>query len=278
MRLLLLSVINAVVPICIGCASNVPPVTERSIATDGQAASAHFETGDFGGALRLYRAALGAAEKADVPALQARYRFNLARIHFEVAAFDTARVLFSAAAAQFTSAGDSADAAVADIFGALTVAYTGDPGRAGTLLEAAAPAISKDDAVVLDMARSIVNMLAGDGERANAGFDRALEVYRARKDPLGRGTAFYYKAMIAAARQNFGTARQLLDSALVWQQRSPARYRNWRTLLGRAIVESCDGNGAGADVFYLRAEKAAPDLVVFPRRDMLDGCTAAWKR
>lgn len=271
-------IIIATIALGLECATAGPPLPQRSIESDGQTASLHFAAGEFSSALRYYRKALVAAGRSDALLLQARYWFNIGRIYYECTEYDSARACFSSAASQFIAAGNRADAATARLFEALTVAYAGDPARGAVMLEATAPDIAKADAVMLATAQSIVHLMAGDDDKADADIDRALELGGRRADPLGRGTAFYYKAMIAAARQHPPEARQLLDSALSWQERSPQRYRNWRTLLGRAIVEYCDTNAADAERYYLRAEKAAPDMIVFPERVLLEGCASAWKR
>ena len=258
------------------CVGTRPPLPESAAEIFGQDAARQFTAGDFDGALRLYLKALGEARRIDNPALRARYQFNIGRVLYEGALFDSALVRFDESARLFAVSGNTEDAAVAGIYVALTFAYKGLPDTAASLLARnAAPAGAVNEGIV-STARAIISLRQGNNVTARRSADRAMELARERKDPFVRGGIFFYQAMIAFTDRDAATARRQLDSSLYCYAQSPYRYRNWKTLLGRAIVEYCSGDSLTGSRYYRRAKMAAPSIVAFPEPAMVSSCPESW--
>ena len=272
MRTMQTILLAAALALMVKCAGSGPPLPDRAVEERGRTAAELFGTGKFAAAMEMYRRALVEAEQLDLPGLQARYWFNIGRIYYECSEYDSAMRYFRKSRMLFIEKGRGGEAMTAEIFMVLTRAYAGDADSADILLQMLAPAVGRDDQAVLATARTIVGLLKGDPDAADRECVRALELLRRRKDVHGLGVIYYYKAMSSFMRGERGNARQCLDTSLIYFRRSPARYRTWRTLLGRAIVEYGDGKIDEGDNWYRRAAAAAPDMVNFPSRDMVRRC------
>ncbi|MBN1309126.1 MAG: hypothetical protein JXA18_14475 [Chitinispirillaceae bacterium] len=259
------------------CAGRRPPLPDRTVEEGARAGATQFGAGEFSAALRTYRKALGEARRFDLPELQARYRFNIGRIYYECALLDSALCCFRESEALFAAEGSAGDAAVAGIFSALTIAYTGRTDSASALLKTAALWVGRDDRATLATAQTIMGLLLLDYRAAERSADRAFEVLRRQRDAHGCGVIFYYRAMSSFMRRQYAETRRYLDSSLSCYRQSPARYRTWKTLLGRAIVEYCAGRIDEGDHYYRRAAAAAPDMVGFPAQAMVRSCPPVWK-
>jgi len=259
-----------------GCAGTKPPLPETAAELLGQDGAGLFNIGDFDGALRCYRRAFGEAQRIDNPALQARYRFNTGRIFYECALYDSALNCFGESAGLFTIAGRSEEAAVAGIFEVLVLAFFISADSAALLLPSRSADAGPDNDGIAATVQTIVSMLQGDLPAARRYSDRAMASARQQRDPFAIGGMFYYQAMIAFAQHSSAAVRTMLDSSLLYYSRSPVRYRNWKSLLGRSIVDYCDGDTVSGERFYLRAKKAAPNMVAFPGRDLVRNCPEAW--
>ncbi|MBN1576742.1 MAG: hypothetical protein JW913_09335 [Chitinispirillaceae bacterium] len=267
-------IITAVLTLFLACAGGRPPLPDRAIEDGARSGATLFGAGEFAAALRTYRKALGEAQRFDLPELQARYRFNIGRIYYECAELDSALNFFLGSAALFAAAGRSNDAAVAGIFVALTRAYAGDTDSATAML---GPSAGRRDDATLATAQTIMALLRADPAAADCAADRAFKLLRRQKDAHGCGVIYYYRAMSSFMRRRHEETRHYLDSSLNCYRRSPERYRTWKTLLGRAIVEYCDGRIDEGDDYYRRAAHAAPDMVSFPAREIVRGCPPGWK-
>lgn len=254
------------------CIATKPSHPESVAEMLGQDGARQFNSGNFSDALRLYRRALAEAGRIDNPALRARYQFNIGRVFYECSLPDSARKRFRESALLFSQCGNREDAAVAGVYTALTFAYGGTPDTAAILLEQYAPAAGEANRGIVATAGTIIRLLQGELEQAQRESEEAMELACGRKDPFLCGGVFYTQAMIAFAGKNIGQSRALLDSSLQYYAQSPYRFRNWKSLLGRAIVEYCSGDSLTATRFYRRSKMAAPAMVVFPAPELVRNC------
>ncbi len=251
------------------CASGAPSVAYYTATDKGESAAVFFAAGKFSDAIKAYRIALREALAMDQPELQARYNFNIGRIYYECAAYDSALSLFSQAKAFFEETGRKAEAAVAEVYIILTKAYTGESDSVEALFQSLEPFLKRDDEPLLKTARSITALLRNDADAAMKHCKSALEPFRLQKNYYGCGVVYYYMAVASSMRREVEKTRNYLDSSLICYRRSPQRYRTWKTLLGRAILEYGKGDTAEGDKWYYRAEAAAPDMITLPSRDSL---------
>lgn len=272
-------VVYTVLGLCLvllSCAGTRPPRPELMAEQSGQDGAHQFRAGNFEVALRYYFKALAEARRIDQPELQALYQFNIGRILYECVRFDSARIRFSESLKLFMVSGDTKNAAVAGIYEALTLAGLGRGDSAVLLLRRYADRAGEDNEGIVATARTIILLQTGQVAAARKHAELAMLLARREKEPFLLGGVFYYQAMIAFSDGDAGTCRQLLDSSLQCLTSSPYRYRNWKTLLGRAVVDYCSGDSATAYRFYRRAKMAAPSLVVFPEKELVTQCPERW--
>lgn len=255
-----------------GCAWKTSPLPKKEISVYGKAGAMMFGRGEFAGALRKYRKALAEAERFDNMELQARYRFNIGRIFYESAFFDSARYWFTESGTMFSDAERWSEAAVAEMFLALTIARNGDVAAGQRRLMAAAPGIAPADEAQLATARMYFGMLRGDSCAVNRSGEEALQLFMKKKDHHGCGVVYYYKGMSFLIQRRMKAARSCFDSSLHFYSQSPYRYRNWKTLLGHAMAAYCEGGLEKGDRYYDRARKSVPEMVNFPDRDTIRKC------
>ena len=258
------------------CAGTRPPPPELVAEQSGQDGAHQFHSGNFKGALRSYLKALAEARRIDDPALQARYQFNIGRILYECVLFDSARIRFGASVNLFTASGDTVNAAVAGIYEALTLAGSGRGDSAVLLLRRYEDKAGEGNEDIVTAARTIIFLRTGQIAVARKHAELALISARREKNPFLLGGIFYHQAMIAFSDGDVSASRQLLDSSLQYLALSPWRYRNWKTLLGRAVIDYCCGDSATAERFYRRAKMAAPPLVAFPEKTLVARCPESW--
>ncbi|MBN1758230.1 MAG: hypothetical protein JW863_07935 [Chitinispirillaceae bacterium] len=276
MRRILIAIGIAAGALFLTCAGTRPPRPESTAELAGQDAAREFNAGNFGMALRLYVKALAEARRIDNPALRARYQFNIGRIFYECAFFDSARICFRESARLFVMTGKTEEAAIAGIYEALTYAYTGRADTAASLLMLHGSRVGAGNEGIVATSRTIISLRQGAIETADGSAVRAMQLAREQRDPFLRGGIFYYQAMIAFTRRDREVARQLLDSSLYCYAQSPYRYRNWKTLLGRAIVDYCSGDTITALRYYRRAKMAAPEMILLPAEKMVRECPEIW--
>jgi tetratricopeptide (TPR) repeat protein len=269
---------NRVILSCAGvllfgmCAGKKPPLPEREITSYGEAAAKMFSRGEFTGALERYKKALAEAERFDNTELQARYRFNIGRIYYESAFYDSARYWFGKSGAMFTRMGRRNEAAVSEVFSAMSIAIDGDIDEARKQLIAAEPDIASGDRALYATALAYLGLLCGDSCAVNRSAEEALELFAGEKDYYGCGVVYYYKGMSFLVQRRMEAARNSLDSSLHFFGISPYRYRNWKTLLGHALLAYCEGDRERGDHYYDRAQKAVPAMVRFPDRQEMREC------
>jgi tetratricopeptide (TPR) repeat protein len=262
--------------LCVLCASRQVPIPDRTVASYGQNAALHFKNGEFTSALRLYGQARSEAMRLDIPQLEARYLFNIGRIFFECNRFDSALNYFSASRSVYQKEKSIAEAATAGVYEALSKAYLGNIDSAQTMFKYFSSYVPADDTLMLLTAEMVLALLQGAHEKAFRLGDRALSQLNTTHDHFSRGNIYYYAAMAAFVADNRTRASALLDSSLYYFERAPWRYRNWKPLLGKAILAFCENDTLSGMTFFKRAENAAPPMLVFPNELLVRKCPSTW--
>lgn len=261
--------------ISISCVST-KPLPDRHVETYGQGAAVHFRNGEFGKALRLFKTGCSEAQRLDIVALQARYQFNIGRIYYECNLFDSAASYFTTSKVLFRQIGHESEALTASLYGSLTDVY-----RAGRVLNrpefsGAAKAVAATDPHLARAALALIELLDGNVDAALGMIHKALEELDKPGEDFSRGVLYYYQAMAEFSKGNLVTSEESLDSSLIAFRRHPWRYRNWKPLLGKSILAYCRGDSVDGDLYYRRAQHAAPDLAAFPPVELVKRCPSDW--
>jgi len=260
----------------LGCTPRTPPLPDRGVETVGQAAAQRFMNGEFYASLRLYIKAYNEAARYDIVALEARYQFNIGRILYECMRFDSSCGYFSRSADLSLRIGAEADAAVATVYSALSYAYLGETDTAHRLFDSVSGKCAPQDSVTVRIAGVLLQLLSGKTADARRSADLLLGDLRGNDDELSLGTVYSYKAMAVFSEGDADGAQQLLDSSLAAFGRSPYRFRNWRSLEGKAILSYCMHDSVAGEQWHERAKRAAPDFVRLPDASVLRECPTSW--
>lgn len=266
----------ALVLLTVACASRKVTLPDRAVESYGQAAAQRFNNGEFNAALRLYIKARDEAARLDIPSLEARYLFNIGRLLYECSAFDSAQVYFAQGGTLYREEQEPGASAVALLFESLCFAYTGKNDTAQALFTKASSSADPQDSLTFKTAAMLLAILSGNSEAALSMSSPLLANMQRTEDHFGRGIVFCYKAMAVFSMDNHNGALALLDSSLAAFGRSPYRYRNWKSLLGKAIIAFCNSDSTAAERYLLRAQRAAPDFIRVPDRSMASTCPALW--
>ncbi|MBN2189120.1 MAG: tetratricopeptide repeat protein [Chitinispirillaceae bacterium] len=244
----------------------------------GALAAAKFTEGNLNGALAEYRKALAAASRADLPAVQAKYLFNIGRVNYELGRIDSAENAFSAAYADFRFYRDTARAARAAGYLALVNVLKGRYDSAAAWYGRGRPAELRGNAeTAFWLAVQARLCIMNDRMDEAMGYlDRAMESCRKGKMHSGMAQVEYCRAAIACSRSRYDEARAALASSLASLDKAAERYRRWRVLLAASAVAFCLGDREAGTRYRNRAAACAPKGIDVPSPDSAGACRLKW--
>jgi len=268
--------LTVMVILSVSCASRKVSLPNRAVEAYGQSAAHRFTSGEFNAALRLYISAYNEAARLDIASLEARYLFNIGRLLYECSAFDSALVYFKRSGTLYQEEHETGAYASALLFESLCYAYKGKTDTAQALFSVASASADVADSLIIKTAQMLLALLSGNSTAALDISTSLLVSMQRSDDQFGRGAVFSYAAMALFSQGNRGGASALLDSSLAAFGRSPYRYRNWKSLLGKAIIAFCNSDSTAGDRYLQRAVRAAPDFVTVPERALVSECPTQW--
>lgn len=230
----------------------------------GNSGYQYFTKGQFDKSLVQYMKALKESEKNDIPALRARYLFNIGRVYYEMGIPDSARTYFLKSGFELSYYGDSVSSSMATGFIALVFCERGHIDSAKLLCKQQYSEDIKPLRHFWQMVRSRIAFSEHEYDKAIMLIDSASVYYRKSRDYEALVSAHFHKAEIQYERQLYSEVQSTLESALVYLEKTESQYNRWKVLLLLSKAYFKTGNERDGTVIYLRAKDCAPSPGLVP--------------
>ncbi|MCU0609859.1 MAG: hypothetical protein MUF22_08860 [Chitinispirillaceae bacterium] len=240
----------------------------------GSRAAAKLADGNLLGAVTTYQKAAEAAARADLPLLEARYRYNTGRVWHELGMSDSAEQVLRESYRDFIYYRDSSDAALAAGMISLINAEQARYDSAFAWYGRGRPATLKGrgETAFWLMVQAKYCIASDRIPEAEAYLDKAMECFTKDKDRRNMARVDYCRAQIARNAAQHADARAHLQRALASLDKAHERYGRWRVLIALSAVSFCLRDEESGIRFYRRAVNCVPRGIAVPAIDALRSC------
>ena len=232
-----------------------------------------FAQGKLLNAIASYKKGLVEARRYDIPEQASLYQFNIGRCWFELDEFDSALACFSTCNRDYLLLSDTLAACRSAGYAALCLCAKGNMDAAFEWYKQGSSwSMEKNDKALWLFIHGRLLWERDHGKEALNYFEEAFSEYKKQKAYNSMALMCYYRTGIYYYFGDYQEAKNLIDQALAFGDKSRELSDRWRVLCAAAKIYSCLKDTTRGDWLYERAVNCAPQGIVMPAREKIMEC------